>query len=213
MSAMRALRIGLTGPIGCGKSTVAGFLREIGLEVVDADVVAREVVEPGTPGLEEVIEAFGDSYRRADGSLDRAALGRHVFADPAELRRLEAIVHPRVRVRVLDLILTADRDFAPGVVVEAIKLVEGGLATLCDEVWLVVCSPEVQRIRLEGRGLDGPTIDQRVAAQGDVATRLRGAASRVLDTSGSLEDVRARVRAAWLDLVREAVERAIGPDL
>lgn len=210
---MHAIRIGLTGPIGCGKSTIAGFLREIGLEVIDADVVAREVMEPGKPAFEAVVEAFGPSFVRADGTLDRAALGRRVFADPAELRRLEAIVHPGVRVRVLERILEADRDLAPGVVVEAIKLVEGGLATFCDEVWLVVCEPGVQRERLGGRGLDEVTIDQRLAAQGDIATRLRDAASRVLDTSGPIAEVRARVRAAWLDLVREAVERAIGPDL
>src|SRR5512135_441205 len=98
-AAMKTVRIGLTGPIGCGKSTVAGWLEELGAVIIDADDVAREVVEPGTPGFDEVVTAFGRGIVTADGELDRAALGRVVFADPSALRRLESIVHPAVRPR------------------------------------------------------------------------------------------------------------------
>lgn len=210
---MRAIRIGLTGPIGCGKTTVAAMLRDLGLAVIDADVVARGVVEPGTPAFEAVVEAFGRQLVGDDGSLDRAALGRIVFADPVQLRRLEAIVHPEVRIRILDGMLAADRAGAPGIAVEAIKLVEGGLGTLCDEIWLVACEPGAQRRRLAERGLDAASMDQRIAVQADPGTRLRDAASRVIDTSGSLGSVRDAVERGWMEAVRAAVERAAGPDL
>jgi len=178
------IRIGITGPIGCGKSTVAGWLGELGAVVVDADEVAREVVEPGEPALEAIVDAFGPEIVLPSGRLDRAALGRIVFADPAALERLEAIVHPAVRPRILQRIAEAGRDGAPAVVIEAIKLVEGGLASLCDEVWLVVCNPEVQRLRLAARGADPTDTEARIAAQSDLAARLAPAATRIVDTSG-----------------------------
>jgi dephospho-CoA kinase len=193
----RTVRIGLTGPIGCGKSTVAGWLAQRDDVVsVDADDLAREVLAPGTAEVEAVFERFGDGVRGASGTLDRAALGRIVFSDPAALRALEAIVHPAVRPRILDAIDAAERRGVRAVVVEAIKLVEGGLADLCDEVWLVTCEPAVQRARLIERGADGADADARIAAQGDLAERLRPAATLILDTSGSPEATRAAVDAA-----------------
>ncbi|HYX11534.1 MAG TPA: dephospho-CoA kinase, partial [Candidatus Acidoferrum sp.] len=146
------VRIGLTGPIGCGKSTVAGWLAERGAVVIDADAIAREVSAPGEPAHDAVIAAFGDAVRLDGGRLDRAALARVVFADPEALGRLEAIVHPVVRVRILARIAEADAAGAPAVVIEAIKLVEGGLASLCDETWLVTCAPTTQRDRVIARG-------------------------------------------------------------
>jgi dephospho-CoA kinase len=193
----RTIRIGLTGPIGCGKSTVAGWLRELGAAVIDADVVARAVVEPGTPALEAVIRAFGPDILRPDGTLDRAGLGRIVFSDPAALARLESIVHPAVRPRVLAAMEEAAGEGRPAVVVEAIKLVEGGLAALCDEVWLVVCAPSEQRARLTGRGLEAGEASRRIAAQGDLRSRLEPAATRVIDTSGSIAEARAGAERAW----------------
>jgi dephospho-CoA kinase len=193
----RALRIGVTGPIGCGKSTIARWLRELGARTVDADAVARAVVEPGEPALETVIAAFGEGLRTADGGLDRAALARIVFADPAALERLEAIIHPAVRPRIEGAIGDAEAMGARAVVVEAIKLVEGGLAALCDEVWLVTCDPGVQRSRLVGRGMDPADADARIRAQGDLASRLAPAATRVIDTAGPPERTRARVAAAF----------------
>ena len=184
----RALRIGLTGPIGCGKSTVARWLGERqGVIAVDADRIAQEVLGPGTAEVEAVYRRFGPALRRADGTLDRAELGRLVFADPVALRDLEAIVHPAVRPRILAAIAEADRAGARAVVVEAIKLVEGGLAESCDEVWLVTCDEEVQLERLIGRGMEPTDAAARLAAQRGLATRLRPRATRVIDTSGSAE--------------------------
>lgn len=190
------LRIGLTGPIGCGKSTVAGWLAARGATVVDADETAREVTVPGEPALVEVVERFGEGVLRPDGSLDRAALGRIVFADPHALGDLEAIVHPAVRPRILAAIERAEAGGARIVVVEAIRLVEGGLDALCDEVWLVVCDPTEQRERLLRRDLSVRDADQRLAAQAGLEARLRPAATRVLDTSGSPDEAEARVAAA-----------------
>ena len=201
----RTIRIGLTGPIGCGKSTVARWLGELGAVVVDADAMARRVTDLGEPPLAAVFARFGDAYRRPDGSLDRASLGRLVFADPAALRDLEAIVHPAVRPRIEAAVAAAEEADATAVVIEAIKLVEGGLAELCDAVWLVTCDPDAQRERLIGRGVDGEDADQRIAAQGDVTARLRPAATRVVDTSGDASDVRQQVEAMW----HEAVGRDI----
>jgi dephospho-CoA kinase len=190
----RTVRIGITGPIGCGKSTVAGWLAARGAFVVDADAVARAVVEPGEPALARVVERFGDAVRAPDGTLDRAALARIVFADPVALGDLEAIVHPAVRPRVLAAIEAAETVGAPAVVIEAIKLVESGLAALCDETWLVTCSPDEQRARLAGRGVDPEDAARRIAAQGDMATLLAPVVTRTLDTSGDL--VTAEERAA-----------------
>jgi dephospho-CoA kinase len=198
----RTLRIGLTGPIGCGKSTVAGWLAERGAAVVDADDVARSVTDRGEPALAAVLDRFGDAVRAPDGSLDRAALARIVFADTARLRELEAIVHPAVRPRIVAAMDAAARSGARIVAVEAIRLVEGGLAELCDEVWLVLCGDDVQRARLAGRGADPADADRRIAAQAGMVDRLRPAATRVIDTSASAATVRQAVEAA--------VEEALG---
>jgi dephospho-CoA kinase len=190
------LVIGITGPIGCGKSTIAGWLAEDGAVVVDADAIARDVTGLGEPVLEAVIDRFGERFRRPDGSLDRAALGRLVFEDRQALADLEAIVHPAVRPRIEAAVTEAKDEGVPIVVVEAIKLVEGGYAAACDEVWLIICDPVTQRERLVARGVSGHDVDRRVSAQGDLASRLVPAASRSIDTSGSRDDVRAVVRSA-----------------
>lgn len=192
------VRIGLTGPIGCGKSTVAGWLGERpGVVVIDADEVARDVVEPSEPGFDAVLARFGMDLRRPDGSLDRAALGRIVFADPEALRDLEAIVHPAVRPRILATIADAEASGSPAVVIEAIKLVEGGLAEICDEVWLVTCAPSVQRDRLIGRGASADVADQRIDAQAGLAERVRPVATRIVDSSSDLSVTRDLVDAAF----------------
>ena len=179
------VKIGITGPIGCGKSTVTRWLGErSGLAVIDADHEARLVLAPETPEVEAVYRRFGQDLRRPNGELDRGALGRMVFRDPQALRDLEAIVHPAVRPRILAAVERAERAGARAVVIEAIKLIEGGLADLCDEVWLVTCDPGVQRDRLVGRGDAEDNAADRVEAQGDLVDRLRTRATRVVDTNG-----------------------------
>lgn len=202
MTAARPVRIGLTGPIGCGKSTVARWLGERGAVVIDADAVARAVTTPDQPGHDAVLARFRDPVRAADGTLDRAALARIVFSDPAALRDLEGIVHPLVRPRILEAIAAADARQAPAVAIEAIKLVEGGLAELCDVVWWVACRE--QRARLIARGMEPADADRRIAAQAGMAGRVRAAREDVVevDTSGSLVEAEARVAALWEGLVR-----------
>lgn len=192
----RTIRIGITGPIGCGKSQVARWLTELGVHVVDADAVARAVTAPGGAVHAAILRRFGAGVTAPDGTLDRAALGRVVFADAGALRELEAIVHPAVRPRILDEIDRAEAAGVPAVAVEAIKLVEGGLAGLCDEVWVVTCDPAVQLERLLARGTPRGDAEQRLGAQAGLTDRLRPSATRVLDTSGSPEVTRAQVVAA-----------------
>jgi dephospho-CoA kinase len=207
----RAVRIGITGPIGCGKSTVAGWLVARGAVAIDADAEARAVVEPGEPAFKRVLARFGDRLRAPDGSLDRAALGRIVFADSDALRDLEAIIHPAVRPRILAAIGAADVAGAPAVVIEAIKLVEGGLAGLCDEVWLVTCTADEQRARLAGRGVGKEDAERRIGAQGEIGARLAPVATRVIDTGGDRSAAEARVAEAYAAaMVADAAGRAGG---
>lgn len=198
---MRTIRIGITGPIGCGKSVVAGMLAEHGAVVIDADHVVREVYEDAAV-REAVVDRFGPDVRMPDGSIDRRALARIVFDDAGALRDLEAIVHPAVRPRILAGIDSADTARAPAVVVEAIKLVESGLARLCDEVWLVTCDPPIQRGRLRERGVPEDDADRRIAAQRRLRDRVEPVATRRIDTSGSLHDTRTHVAAAWSEINR-----------
>jgi dephospho-CoA kinase len=198
---VKTLRIGITGPIGCGKSTVAGMLAEHGAAVIDADQAARAAYEE-TSVREAVVARFGKGVRRADGSIDRAALARIVFEDPAALRHLEAIVHPAVRPRILAGIDAAEARGAPAVVVEAIKLVEGGLAELCDEVWLVTCDAPVQRGRLRERGVPDDDAERRIAAQRHLRDRVEPRATRRIDTSGSVGDTRRQVDDGWRGIQR-----------
>jgi dephospho-CoA kinase len=199
------LRIGITGPIGCGKSTVAGWLgQRPRVVVVDADHEARLVLAPGTREVEAVYARFGSSLRRSNGELDRVALGRLVFADPDALHALESIVHPAVRPRILARIEGAAKGAADAVIIEAIKLVEGGLAELCDEVWLVTCDPSTQLARLVGRGSDEADAVARIQAQGDLDDRLRPRATRVIDTNGDAATTRTQVER----LLDEALQAA-----
>jgi dephospho-CoA kinase len=201
---MTTLKIGLTGPIGCGKSTVARWLADRGAVVIDADEVARAVTAPGQPAHDAILSLFGDRVRATDDTLDRAALARVVFRDPVYLAQLEAIVHPVVRPRILEMIAEAEAGGAPAVVIEAIKLVEGGLAALCDEVWLVTCDPADQLSRLTARGTGRADAEQRIAAQSGLVTRLTPHATRVIDTTGASASTRELATRYW----RETLQRA-----
>lgn len=195
------LRIGLTGGIGSGKSTVAGLLAERGAVVVDADRIAREVVEPGTPGLAAVVEAFGESVLAADGSLDRPALASVVFTDPAARARLDAIVHPLVRDRAVALTAEAAPDAV--LVNDVPLLVETGQAGSYDLVLVVEAELETRLARLVERGTTREDARARIAAQASDEQR-RAVADVVLDNSGTLEQLVDQVDRFW----RERVEPA-----
>ncbi len=193
----RAVRIGITGPIGCGKSTVARWLGARGAVVVDADAEARAVTARGQPAHAAILALFEDAVRGPDGSLDRAALARLVFGDARALRDLEAIVHPAVRPRILAAMEAADAAGAPAVVIEAIKLVEGGLGALCDETWLVSCTAAEQRARLADRGVAPDDAARRIGAQEGSAARLALSVTRVINTGGDLAAAEARATEAY----------------
>jgi dephospho-CoA kinase len=196
------LRVGLTGGIGSGKSEVSRRLAAQGAVVIDADLIAREVVAPGTEGLAEVERAFGPDVLRPDGALDRARLGDIVFADQQQLARLNSIVHPRVGTRMRELEETA----GPGaVVVHDVPLItENGLAEAYDLVVVVDVPPRVQLDRLVR--LRGMTHDQaaaRIAAQASREERF-AIAGMVVDNSGSLAELDRQVGDLWTELCRRA---------
>ncbi|WP_299957962.1 dephospho-CoA kinase [uncultured Modestobacter sp.] len=196
------LRIGLTGGIGSGKSTVASLLAERGALIVDADRIAREVVEPGAPGLAAVVEAFGTEVLTADGSLDRAALAAVVFGDPAARARLDDIVHPLVRARAAQLVSAAPEG---AVVVQDVPLlVETGQAGAHDLVLVVEADPETRVGRLVGRGLSAEDARARMASQATDEQR-RAVADVVLSNDGDQEALAAQVARFWAERVEPAL--------
>lgn len=196
------LRIGLTGGIGSGKSTVSALLAGHGAVVVDADRIAREVVEPGTPGLAAVVDAFGRQILTPDGALDRAAVATVVFADPEARRTLDGIVHPLVRARGRELEAAAP----PGSVVvhDVPLLVETGQASSYDLVLVVLADVETRVARLVQRGLTAEDARSRIAVQATDEQR-RAVADVVLDNSGTLEALAAQVDRFWAERVAPAL--------
>ncbi len=189
------LRVGLTGGIGSGKSTVSAQLAALGAVVIDADVVAREVVEPGTPGLAAVVDRFGTDVLASDGTLDRPALGRIVFGDPAALRDLEAVTHPAIWARTAELVAAARPDAV--VVHDMPLLVEKSLGSQYHLV-VVVGSTEETRLRrlVDLRGMTEDDARARMAAQADDDAR-RAAADVWLDNEGTTSSLRAAVLRLW----------------
>lgn len=196
------MRVGLTGGIASGKSTVSAMLAELGAVIIDSDKIAREVVARGTPGLAAVVEAFGSEVLTAEGELDRPALGAVVFADEQARERLNAITHPLVGARSLEL-EEAGRASGRLVINDIPLLVEVGYAPLFDEVVVVDVPVEVQVARAVERGMSETDVRSRIAAQADRETRL-AAASYVIDNTGSLESLRARVREVYDALVHRS---------
>ncbi|MEU3093949.1 dephospho-CoA kinase [Streptomyces sp. NPDC006967] len=196
------LTVGLTGGIGAGKSEVSRLLVERGAVLIDADRIAREVVEPGTPGLRAVVDAFGEEILAEDGSLDRPRLGSVVFSDPERLAVLNSIVHPLVGARSRELEEAAAED---AVVVHDVPLLtENGLAPLYDLVIVVDASPEAQLDRLVGRrGMTEEDARARMAAQATREQR-RAIADIVIDNDVPLEELARRVQDVWSELVRRA---------
>ena len=199
------LTVGLTGGIGAGKSEVSRLLVECGAVLIDADRIAREVVEPGTPGHAAVVEAFGEDILAEDGSLDRPRLGALVFSDPEKLATLNSIVHPLVGARSRELEEAAPED---AVVVHDVPLLtENGLAPLYDVVIVVDASPETQLDRLVRlRGMSEEDARARMAAQATREQR-RAIADIVIDNDVPLDELERRVKEVWADLVRRARER------
>lgn len=187
-------RIGLTGNIACGKSTVGQMLAARGAEYVDADSLVHRLMVAGTPETERIVARFGPAVRAADGSIDRAALGAVVWRDPAALEDLETIVHPGVRVEIRRRLAESS---AAALVVDAIKLVESGLHHELDALWVVTCIPERQLRRLmEARGLSEQQARERIAMQPPQEEKVRHA-TVVIDNSGSLAETERQVDEAW----------------
>ncbi len=186
--------IGLTGGIASGKSTVGRMLEDLGAEVVDADQLAREVVAPGTPGLAEVVAAFGEEILNAEGGLDRGRLAARVFADPGERSRLEKILHPRIAELARERLAAVRGQLA---VYQAPLIFETGRAGEFPGVLLVDCDPELQVARLTVRDRLGEAeARSRLAAQLPAAERRRRA-TWIVDNSGSLEDTRSQLLRLW----------------
>ncbi len=192
------MRVGLTGGVASGKSTVSAILRELGAVVIDADALAREVVGPGTPGLDAVVATFGPEVLGSDGALDRGRLGALVFADADRRTALEAIVHPLVRARAAELEASAP---SGAVVVHDIPLlVETGQAGSFDAVLVVDVPAEVQVARaVRDRGWSEDDARTRIGAQASREERL-AAATHVIDNAGTPEDLRQRVAEVFVQL-------------
>jgi dephospho-CoA kinase len=190
-------RIGLTGNISTGKSTVGRMLVELGAELIDADRVAHDALSPDGAAYDSVIQSFGVGILTPDGFIDRQILGNIVFADFEALRRLESLVHPAVIAQIDHIIIASQ---ARIVVVEAIKLLESGMAEDYDAIWVTTCPEEIQLERLvEIRKLERDDALCRLRAQSPQDEKIRRA-DVVIDTSGSIERTYAQVWEAWQHL-------------
>jgi dephospho-CoA kinase len=194
-----AFVVGLTGPMGAGKSTVAAMLRELGAKVLDADAIVHDEQLRGTVGYSAIVQTFGTKVLGEDKEIDRTKLATEVFGDPAKLRRLEQILHPRVIARVLEARSMLPDDAV--LVVEAIKLLEGELRKASDRVWVVVAPREAMIERLASRGMGRREAELRLAQQLS-DDEFRAAADAVIVNDGDRERTRERVRDAWASLGR-----------
>ncbi len=191
---MTAYTVGVTGPIGAGKSAVAQMLRELGAKVLDADAIVHQEQSRGTLGYTAIVQQFGTKVLGEDKEIDRAKLASEAFSDPAKLAQLERIMHPRVVARVLEArsMLADDRVL----VVEAIKLLESAMRSSFDEIWVVLAPRETLVERLAGRGVPRGEAEMRMRSQRS-AGEFRAAASVVIDNAGDREATRRQVVAAW----------------
>jgi dephospho-CoA kinase len=202
------MRVGLTGGVGSGKSTVAQLLADHGARIFDADAIAREVVESGTPGFAAVVDRFGSDVVTADGGLDRAKLAAIVFADTGAREDLNAIVHPLVGARFGELMAAAPADAI--VVYDVPLLVEGNLAAGFDVVLVVEADPTTRVARLEQRGMPETDARARMAAQSSDEER-RAVAHEVISNDGSHEELVAQVDAVWQRLIKRQQKAASAP--
>jgi dephospho-CoA kinase len=202
------LLVGLTGGIATGKSTVAAMFRALGCPLIDADVLAREVVEPGEPALDEIVREFGAGVLGADGRLDRKAVAVVVFADADRRRRLEAITHPRIRERLAGRLTALTRSGFDGVVIfDAAVIVESGGYRQMDRLVVVVADEATQLARLRARdGLTEPEALQRIRSQMPLAEKVK-LADHVIDNSGDRAATEAQVRRVHAALLAEQQAR------
>lgn len=191
---MTARVLGLTGPIGAGKSTVAAMLRELGAKVLDADAIVHDEQSRGTLGYSAIIQTFGTTILGEDKEIDRRKLADEVFGDPGKLAKLERILHPRVIARILEARKMLKDDDV--LVVEAIKLLESGLRNVCDEIWVVIAPREEMLRRLEARGLPRAEAEMRLRSQ-RTEEEFRSAADVVIENDADRERTKERVREAW----------------
>ncbi len=187
--------VGLTGGIGSGKSTVSNLFRELGVTVIDADVIAREVVAPNSDGLAEIAKAFGEDVIGSDGALDRGRLGELVFKDPDARRQLEAITHPRIGAAMLERAAAAGADGSAWVIYDAALLVENGLHEAFHKLIVVSLDQEKQVERVMQRdGLSRAEVQQRIDAQMPLEEKV-AVADFVIDNGGNIENTREQVEA------------------
>ncbi|HEX2440515.1 MAG TPA: dephospho-CoA kinase [Methylomirabilota bacterium] len=209
----RFLLVGLTGGLATGKSTVSAILRSLGCVIIDADVLAREVVGPGQPALAAIAQEFGADVLQADGSLDRKRLGAIVFVDPARRRRLEAITHPAIRDRYLGQLAELQAQGFEGIVVwDAPVMIESGGYQHVDKLVVVVTDAATQRARALSRDGDRADTERKIASQMPLAEKA-ALADFVIDNSGTPEETEARTRevhAALLAEQRALAARATG---
>jgi dephospho-CoA kinase len=199
------LNVGLTGSIGVGKSFVLGVLAELGCRTIDADEIARDVVAPGTPGLNAVVKAFGNENLKADGTLDRAKLGAIVFADEAKRLKLNSILHPFIIARQDELIRLWEQETPDGIaVVDAALMIESGGYRRLDKLIVVHCRPEIQLQRLMSReNLTREEAEGRISAQMPQEEKKKYA-DFLIDTSAGFEDTRKQTEEVWRELVARA---------
>jgi len=204
----RFLLVGLTGSIATGKSTVSRMFAHLGARVIDADLLAREVVMPGQAAHARIVEEFGRQVVHEDGSLDRKALGAVVFADAAKRKRLEEITHPAIGLRQQRILSVLDEDAFEGVVIwDAALLFEGGGAAKMDRVVVVYADPETERRRLMERdGLNDADARARIGSQMPIAEKAK-LADHVIDNSGTREETERQVRAVYGALLAELEAR------
>ncbi|MGI6066179.1 MAG: dephospho-CoA kinase [Bacillota bacterium] len=193
--------IGLTGGIASGKSTVSRVLEKQGAKIIDADIIARDIVQPGCPALAEIVKVFGKETLLPDGRLDRVYLGQKVFQNQSLRKVLNSITHPKIREQIIEELRKIERESPEAIaVVDAPLLIEAGLVDMVDEVWLVALPEEVQVNRLMNRdGLSQEEAKRRIGSQLPLAEKQKYA-KHIIDTSGSINDTVNKVVKLWQEV-------------
>lgn len=197
------LTIGVTGGIGSGKSAVAAMLAQLGAPILDADKVGHAIYQPGGPAYADVVAAFGEGILAADRTVDRKKLGPLVFGDPAALKRLNSIVHPKMLARMREMVTEMRRNGERRpIVIEAAILIEANWQPLFDEIWLVTAPREQVIIRVEReRAMQREQTEARISAQlSDDERRMH--ASLVVENNGTLDELRAKIAGLWQDALK-----------